>query len=651
MSTSSSQLLADVAQLHVDSGLIHETVHGPATGTVQTEGGIIPTLANAIATLKAFNPRGAWAAGVAYAMKDLFTDGGIVYVAIVDLVSTSIATDLADGKIAIFFGISSADLESTTDPTKGDALVGVKQPFDGAIARTQHDKNAEYVTVTDFDNVDKNGEVDSTAGLIEAFSNGGEIHVPDGNYLIAAAGPDSGGVSVILRASTRITCSPKARFFTNGLDNDLITFVVDADTPDGIILNWKGGLFDQTAQKNSTVMPFTTEYPPANPGVSGTCDGLSIRGDTTVGGTPVSKIRRCVVEEVITVAGTHWHTAGGDSGIFISGCEEQHALNCVNVGNRDCGIYASSDATGVLVCRTVISDNKHFDCFHGNAVKRSLGYATVTGNYAENCVRGFLADLVAGTGFVGLDMRGNKGAKCNIFVRVNKVSGFSVRDNHFNSLGAVMDDGVTIVSINQDCIGLDVQGGTLGEVSGNTVDGLTAGAITAFATECNLLRSESYTDGTLTTRTLWRDNKGNGLRSVGTDSGDMNSFIDNVVFNALTSANMTGFGTNAWEQRQDPLTNARTFRQAVSFSDGTKAAPSISRAGQSSLGIRFAANLLALTVSSNDRFSASNTGIGFNDTAPIAKPSLGSDATDAASTQTLANNIKAALINYGLCAA
>jgi hypothetical protein len=42
------------------------------------------------------------------------------------------------------------DLADAVDLTKGDALVAVHQPFPGAVARTQHDKNRESVTVDDF---------------------------------------------------------------------------------------------------------------------------------------------------------------------------------------------------------------------------------------------------------------------------------------------------------------------------------------------------------------------------------------------------------------------------------------------------------------------------------------------------------------------
>lgn len=60
---------------------------------------------------------------------------------------------------------------------------------------------------------------------------------------------------------------------------------------------------------------------------------------------------------------------------------------------------------------------------------------------------------------------------------------------------------------------------------------------------------------------------------------------------------------------------------------------------------------VALRVGANDRVKGDATGVGFNASAPIAKPALGAAATDLASVVTLANNIRTALINYGLCTA
>lgn len=42
------------------------------------------------------------------------------------------------------------DLANIEDPAKADALIAVRQPFSGAVPRTQHDKNAESVSAVDF---------------------------------------------------------------------------------------------------------------------------------------------------------------------------------------------------------------------------------------------------------------------------------------------------------------------------------------------------------------------------------------------------------------------------------------------------------------------------------------------------------------------
>lgn len=61
------------------------------------------------------------------------------------------------------------DLASTSDIAKGDALIGVKQPFTGTVARTQHSLNREHVSLVDF------------TDLKTALESGAErIYVPKG---------------------------------------------------------------------------------------------------------------------------------------------------------------------------------------------------------------------------------------------------------------------------------------------------------------------------------------------------------------------------------------------------------------------------------------------------------------------------------------
>lgn len=75
------------------------------------------------------------------------------------------------------------DLASTEDG-KGDALIAVKAPFIGAIARTQHQKNADVVSLKDFATGD--GVSDEYIAIMAAYnwaaSHGKSLFIPAGVY-------------------------------------------------------------------------------------------------------------------------------------------------------------------------------------------------------------------------------------------------------------------------------------------------------------------------------------------------------------------------------------------------------------------------------------------------------------------------------------
>lgn len=94
-----------------------------------------------------------------------------------------------------------ADLANTADPAKGDALIGVKLNATGSVARTQHVKNAESVSITDFGAV-AGGPAGANTTAIQAAAthcaaNQVAMRIPAGEFEINAAISVAAGIAVI----------------------------------------------------------------------------------------------------------------------------------------------------------------------------------------------------------------------------------------------------------------------------------------------------------------------------------------------------------------------------------------------------------------------------------------------------------------------
>lgn len=83
--------------------------------------------------------------------------------------------------------VPTAQLSNTSNVDQGDALIGVKAPFAGAAARTQHDINAQFSSILDFLGDKYNGTTDAASSFISAntlLPKSREIIVPSGTYLL-----------------------------------------------------------------------------------------------------------------------------------------------------------------------------------------------------------------------------------------------------------------------------------------------------------------------------------------------------------------------------------------------------------------------------------------------------------------------------------
>jgi hypothetical protein len=118
------------------------------------------------------------------------------------------SNDVLIGTYDNIIGINSfVDFSNTSDPTKGDALIGYRQSnasgnLTGSVGKTVHQKFQEFVSVKDFGAVG-DGVADDTAAIMLAFQNGGHVEFPTGTYKVTTIVADSiNNLSVDATAAT-----------------------------------------------------------------------------------------------------------------------------------------------------------------------------------------------------------------------------------------------------------------------------------------------------------------------------------------------------------------------------------------------------------------------------------------------------------------
>lgn len=129
-----------------------------------------------------------------------FIDGTVIEPAWLNDVNDAVYTSLP---------AVSTNLASTSDVAKGDALLGVKHPSTGGSARTQHQKNQDWLTIQDFGGVGDGTTDDSTA-----IANAIAAAVATKKQLMVAG---------LFRHTTQITVPAKAKLVGTGWTSDAAT--------------------------------------------------------------------------------------------------------------------------------------------------------------------------------------------------------------------------------------------------------------------------------------------------------------------------------------------------------------------------------------------------------------------------------------------
>lgn len=131
-----------------------------------------------------------------FALQDIFNGGKVVPTCVrAPNGETLIALPAAASRAGYFLGFDgsgqptllaatagtaaalSSDLATASDALKGDALVGVRNPATGGTARTQHQKNQDYLDVRDFGAVAGTDSTTAIQAAVDAAAAGSTIHI------------------------------------------------------------------------------------------------------------------------------------------------------------------------------------------------------------------------------------------------------------------------------------------------------------------------------------------------------------------------------------------------------------------------------------------------------------------------------------------
>ena len=264
---------------------------------------------------------------------------------------------------------------ASTTTGRGDALIGVLQPYTGAVARTQHEKNAEVITAEDF-GATGNGTADDSAAVqaaITALLPGQTLRLI-GDYKIT-------GTGLLLTNKTRVTISGPGRLKLVGAAvNAVILNLVG--TCDDILIS--GVRFEGDGNAGATYFQY---------------------GVWNASGQTISNVRvmGCLFKNLNLSVSFNADAGGSVINCYAIGNTIEDMLG--TLGGQGYGLHASK-ATGVQFCNNIINRCSRHSIYvargavssgtdygvlvHDNVIRdhRSVGY-DATHRPAIFCARGF----------------------------------------------------------------------------------------------------------------------------------------------------------------------------------------------------------------------------------------------------------------------
>lgn len=390
------------------------------------------------------------------------------------------------------------------------------------------------------------GVTDISVPFIAAIKSGLPITFTNGDYFISPKGANTDGITITdLTIDLDISCEEKAVFIAGVIDGDMIRITVPS-TGAGLPsekLNWKwaGGTFDQRNQKNSTVTPYSAQFPPVNVGTSATADGLYMVCHYDDGGGSLPAVDSVIFEGITTIGSyDHWTLAGGDSGLFCAGATAVDVINCRDFGQRDAGSYISgeSNTPGQLQMVSVHGCQSYASC-NGITVKRGGENVSIYDNHATNTLLPIslqYIDLVT----IGGGVYGNTSTNAWRAFRLDKVTGVNIFGNTARLLGHTMSNGGPDLTTFTYGVGIDCEGVVGCSITNNVIKDKNPLYTSATFGDAILMR-ERVDTSTKSNNNIVSNNVISGIHDAGNDEAGLGGADNLYCFNSIFDCTVNRF--------------------------------------------------------------------------------------------------------------
>lgn len=441
----SSITITGLNNAKTDVDHIAEIATSRAITATDRKGNVKDTIAGAVAKIAAFNSRGVWGAATAYAVKDLVSNAGTWYVAVVAHTSSAaFATDAA-GKWRVYQGVTLGDLAAIG----GASLVGVRS------GQTLGDIFQNFYVATNYDDIEK--ILTDTSGPVCIYLAAKRFKAPlksltykrDGIALIGMMSPRNSqdntrmengsiveGTLFFQGCNSGVLCDigvDRGLYVTNNLfagvrsDGLVVTSIVDGDISQSREIN--GWVISNV----SGLVPVNTEQNPSKghailiEGVNGISSKV---GDLSGDGGSSAVAIKCKNMKIGNVKGVR----GFPYNIVLK------SNTYANFNDIQTGILTSRDGGGIAI----VADDE--------TVGYGLARLEIEGYFATNCQWGLRTDSASGQPISDVHIgfafgRGITGT--GLHIKGANTSRITVDNHSFEGCqtGVIVNEGATGVDI------------------------------------------------------------------------------------------------------------------------------------------------------------------------------------------------------------